>query len=125
MSKIIGTEAMSMHTNDMAKARRFYTEGLGLEEAFATPDDELVVFDVPNSGPIALHEWSQCQETGGRPPGTVSGIILQCDDVMGVEDRIEAAGGKVTAGPDKGPTGKRFVVVADPDGNEMIVNEVD
>lgn len=121
-AKIDGTYAMTMHVDDLERARSFYGKGLGLEEAFA--NEEALTFAVPNSPPLTLHKWqSSCKERGARPPGTVSGIMLLCADPNAACKEIEAAGGKVTEAPFKGPFGTLWATVADPEGNEFMLCE--
>ena len=117
---ITGTFGMTMHVNDLAKTSKFW-ESLGLRSIYAT--DEAAGFAVPNSGPISLHKWqSACQQNGGRPPGTVSGIMLSVDDAKAVADRVTSAGGRVVAPPFPAPSGQgHWAILADPDGNECMV----
>lgn len=116
---ITGTLAMTMHVHDLGKVSKFW-EGLGLERLHA--DADVASFAVPGSGPIMLHRWqSACQANGGRPPGTVSGIMLHVDDAQAATERAAKAGGKVVAPPFPAPTGGHWAVVADPDGNEFMI----
>lgn len=116
---ITGTFGMTMHVNDLGKVSKFW-ESLGLKPLFS--DGDSAAFAVPGSGPITLHRWqSACQSNGGRPPGTVSGLMLSVDDAKAVTDRVTSAGGKVLAPPFPAPTGGQWAIVADPDGNEFMV----
>lgn len=116
---IKGTAGMTMHVNDLDASARFW-EQLGL--ARGNVDEESAALEIPGSAPLALHKWgSMCAENGGRPPGTVSGLMFDVDDAQAACDRVVRAGGRVTAPPFPGPTGGTWAVVADPDGNEFFV----
>lgn len=116
---ITGTYGMTMHVHDLGKGSKFW-ESMGLKTLYAT--EEAAGFAVPGSGPISLHRWqSACQTNGGRPPGTVSGIMLMTDDARAACDRVVAAGGRVVAPPFPAPAGGFWSVVADPDGNEFML----
>ena len=116
---ITGTFGMTMHVHDLGKASKFW-ETLGLKPIHV--DAEVALFAVPGSGPLMLHRWqSACQTNGGRPPGTVSGIMLSVDDAEAATARVASAGGKVVAPPFPAPSGGHWAVVADPDGNEFLL----
>lgn len=116
---ITGTYGMTMHVNDLHRGVKFW-ESVGLKPLLITED--AAAFAVPNSGPITLHKWqSACQTSGGRPPGTVSGLMLATDDAAAACARVAEAGGKVLAPPFPAPPGGFWSVVADPDGNEFML----
>lgn len=110
---------MTVHVHDLAANTRFWEQvGLTLGEA----DAESASFDIPGSAPLTLHAWdSMCAKNGGRPPGTVSGIMFGVDDAQAICDRVARSGGRVTAPPFPGPTGGSWAVIADPDGNEFFM----
>lgn len=116
---ITGTFGMTMHVHDLPRGAKFW-EALGLKPLMVS--EESAAFAVPNSGPISLHRWqSACQQNGGRPPGTVSGIMLAVDDAQAMCERVTSSGGRVVAPPFPAPSGGAWAVVADPDGNEFMV----
>lgn len=112
---------MTMHVHDLKKVADFWG-ALGLEREDAT--DESVSFTLPGSAPLTLHAWSsQCATNGGRPPGTVSGLMLATRDTKAACDAVKMAGGAIVAPPFPGPGGGRWAVAADPDGNEFMLCE--
>ena len=116
---ITGTFAMTMHVHDLGKGSKFW-EALGLKQLHS--DADTTSFVVPGSGPLTLHRWqTACETNGGRPPGTVTGLMLTVDDATAATERIRNAGGTIIAPPFPAPTGGHWAVVADPDGNEFIV----
>lgn len=117
--QILGTYAMTLHVHDLARAARFW-EALGL--APSGGNEEVFNFAVPDSGPLSLHRWqSACATNGGRPPGTVSGLMLATDDAKAACERVAKAGGQVIAPPFPAPAGGMWAVAADPDGNEFML----
>lgn len=116
---ITGTFAMTMHVHDLGTISKFWA-ALGLAPLHT--DGEIALFGIPGSGPIMLHRWqSACQTHGGRPPGTVSGIMLNVDDAQAGVERVASAGGKVVTPPFPAPSGGQWAIVADPDGNEFML----
>ncbi|MFP5356529.1 MAG: SRPBCC domain-containing protein [Gemmatimonadota bacterium] len=116
---ITGTFGMTVHVHDLTKAGRFW-EALGLRVDGA--DGEVIRFVVPGSGPLTLHKWeSACASNGGRPPGTVSGLMFGVDDASAACARVEQGGGRIVAPPFPSPGGGTWAVVADPDGNEFML----
>lgn len=117
---IRGTAAMTLHVHDLDRAAAFW-RALGLE-GDAEPGGEAVSFAIPGSGPLTLHRWqSQCAENGGRPPGTVSGLMFDTADVEAACREVGRSGGRVVDAPFPGPDGGRWAVAADPDGNEFFL----
>ena len=116
---ITGTVGMTIHVNDMEQAKRFW-EALGLKVEGS--DGALVRLAIPGSAPITLHTWnSVCATNGGRPPGTVTGLMLAVDDASAACARVTQAGGRIVAPPFTPWSGGMWAIVADPDGNEFIV----
>ena len=116
---ITGTFGMTMHVHDLGRVTKFWGS-LGLDPQQL--DADTASLPIPGSGPITLHRWqTACATNGGRPPGTVSGILLAVDDANAMCDRVGAAGGKVVTPPFRPETGGSWAVVADPDGNEFMV----
>lgn len=119
-SHILGTKAMTIHVHDLGKVAAFW-EALGL-----TRDEEgggeAASFAIPGSAPLMIHKWqSQCAANGGRPPGTVTGLMLSTPDVEAACAQATKAGGQVVDPPFPGPDGGRWAVAADPDGNEFFL----
>ena len=116
---ITGTFGMTMHVHDLAKVTQFWN-ALGLKQLYA--DADLASLNVPGSGPLTLHRWqSSCAQNGGRPPGTVSGLMFAVDDAGAMCERVSAAGGKVLTPPFPVANGGTWAIAADPDGNEFML----
>ena len=124
---------------DLDRAVHFYTEGLGLDVAVRQtsaagylavtgyPGVEIATAFVQAPGDgvrIELQEYRHVGDHGARDPGTApvgsSHICLRVDDVAGVLERAEAAGGRRVTDPvqiDSGINdGGAAVYLRDPDG---------
>jgi len=124
---------------DLERAVRFYTEGLGLDVAVRQtsaarylavtgyPGVEIATAFVQAPGDgvrIELQEYRHVGDHGAREPGTApvgsSHICLRVDDVAGMLERAEAAGGHRVTDPvqiDSGINdGGSAVYLRDPDG---------
>jgi predicted enzyme related to lactoylglutathione lyase len=125
MSAIVeGLQAVTVHVTDLAKAREFYAKVLGLEEEASTPNVPRVVFKIPGT-PTRLSMHVQGGTEGGREPGTVSGILFHSADPVAAVAAIRNHGGKVVDEPwtiQRGGVTIVRAVIADPDGNEIILS---
>ncbi|MET8800497.1 VOC family protein [Nocardia sp. NPDC004568] len=122
---------MSLPVDDLARALRFYRDGLGL----STPgiDDYMITFELPNLS-LFLIEGSQYQvylDRAGieRPTGSVAGgCVLSCaiatrSEVDEIVSRAAATGG---SGQPAGEQDGSYVgYVRDPDGHlwELVHNQ--
>jgi len=105
------------YVTNMDKAVKFYTEVLGLplkvrfENNWAEAD----------AGPITigLHPT----EDGSKPKKGGGTISLNVRDIDGFVNEIKSKGAKV--GKIQSPERGRFVMISDPDGNEIHVVEFD
>jgi predicted enzyme related to lactoylglutathione lyase len=125
MSRVVeGLQAVTVHVTDLARARTFYANVLGLDEDPQPPDSPRVVFRIPGSETrLSMH--IQGRGEGGRRPGTVSGLLFQCRDPLAACAEVLRKGGKIVNEPWTMHRGARKVVravIADPDGNEMILS---
>jgi catechol 2,3-dioxygenase-like lactoylglutathione lyase family enzyme len=116
---ITGVEIVSVPVSDQDRARDFYVELLGLE----------LIRDT-QMGPL---RWVQLGGRGGRgttltlvtwfetmPAGSLKGLVLETDDLDGDVERLRAAGLDFPDGIQDQPWG-RFVTLADPDGNGLVL----
>ena len=125
MSEVItGLHAVTIHVQDIQRARRFYEEVLGFRELNFDAKASRAVFAIPGTSTL-LTMHIQAPGEGGREPGTVSGIVFRHPDPGAACEEIRRRGGTVTveAKPVDSPFGE-FVraVIADPDGNEFVIS---
>lgn len=119
---IEGMSAVTLHVTDIERARRFYKEVLGLAETTYQPERQRAVFAIPGSPNTILAMHVMGPQEGGRPPGTVSGIIFSHRDPAAAMGEIRRRGGTVTVEVDKTPFGFLRGAFADPDGNEFVLS---
>lgn len=95
-----GIDAVYYMVKDVARARKFYEEGLGFEPTFvAEPGGEWegVEYEMPTGqtfglGKSASATWREC-----------GGAMISVNDVETVTKRVREAGGKVHMGPYDSP----------------------
>jgi catechol 2,3-dioxygenase-like lactoylglutathione lyase family enzyme len=124
MSEVItGLHAVTLHIRDIAKARAFYRDVLGLKEVSFNEKANRAVFALPGTTTLlTMHIQGPGEE--GREPGTVSGIAFKHPDPAAACEEIQRRGGTVTVPANVVEIpGARFVraVFADPDGNEFLL----
>ena len=123
---IEGMEAVTVHIRDIAKARMFYSEVLGLREVSFQPQVPRAAYAIPGSSTL-LTMHVQGEGEGGREPGTVSGVVFSHHDPVAACEEIRRRGGTIVNEPEtfQRPFGTVTLgVVADPDGNEFIIRHV-
>jgi catechol 2,3-dioxygenase-like lactoylglutathione lyase family enzyme len=121
---VTGLHAVTVHITDLAKARAYYRDVLGLKEISADEKINRAVFSLPNTTTL-LTMHVQGPGEGGREPGTVTGVILHHPDPVAACAEIKRRGGTIANEPRVIEVpGRKFVlgVIADPDGNEFVLN---
>lgn len=121
---ILGYQATSVHVTNIEKARPFYTKLLGFKEVGYNPEVKAAYFEVPGSTiPLSVHQFDHgCAQTGGRPPGTVSGIVFTVKNTEQAVAELQKRGVKVTDPAHKVPWGAVMATIADPDNNEFVLS---
>ena len=84
MPRVERVDFVSVPTRDIARARRFYGEILGLPRSRSAPDE----FETPN---VTLALWEPEAEAVPFAPNT-AGIALRVDSVDGARQELEALG---------------------------------
>lgn len=107
---------------DMARAKKFYVEGMGAAIQQDYPGFVLLNLGEGSSS-LALYEWdAAAQDAGVSPEGSgFRGVSFHfiTDSSEAVDDVIakaETSGGTVVRKPEKAPWGGYFGYFADPDG---------
>jgi catechol 2,3-dioxygenase-like lactoylglutathione lyase family enzyme len=104
---------VSVPTRDVARARRFYSEVLGLPSSTGNPDE----FETPN---VTLALW-QPEAEGVRFAPNTAGIALRVPDVEAAGERLRARGVEFLG--DTVDTGVCLMgFFRDPDGNVLILH---
>lgn len=109
--RLIGLSHLLLQVRDLSAAERFYVEGLGftVRKRDRLPDGrDLIVLD----------QGMGLAEGGPAPPGPVEHIAFQTRAVASFKSRIEEAGGRIVAGPQRGAYGISLYF-EDLDGNKL------
>jgi catechol 2,3-dioxygenase-like lactoylglutathione lyase family enzyme len=118
---IRGVQLLSVPVSDQDRARDFYVDVLGME----------LIDDSP-MGPG--RRWVRVRPAGGEtaltlvtwfpsmPAGSLTGLVLETDDVAGDLQRLQGLGVPVEGGVQEAPWG-RYLQLRDPDGNGLILQE--
>lgn len=102
-------------TPDLARLRTFYERLLGAVEIRRYPDDGPVFFVGLKLGDSELGLVNEASTDLSAPQRIL--LSVDVDDVNGLLDRVEVAGGRVLGPSTDMPWGQRVAHVNDPDGN--------
>jgi predicted enzyme related to lactoylglutathione lyase len=107
---------------DVARARTFYEETLGLVPGLAGGREGMwwVEYDLPGGGCFAI------TNTGGEAPSASAGgtIALEVEGLDGLVQRLKDAGVEFAGDVIRGPR-CRMIVCLDPEGNSLLLHELD
>jgi hypothetical protein len=109
---------ITLSVSDLARSRRFYTDGFGWTPAF---ENEEIIFYQMNG--FVLATWldggleADMQRDGLRRPGAfaLAHNVGSQDEVQRVLDQLAASGGRILRNGDSPPHGGFRGYVADPD----------
>jgi predicted enzyme related to lactoylglutathione lyase len=107
-------DAVRVFTRDLARARKFYARGLGLEERSA--GDGWAVFTT--GGADLILEAGDPEDDEGLG-GRVLGFSFTVDDCAATVGELEARGVVVVGPPERQPWGGVLAFVEDADGNVL------
>ncbi|MGD0588655.1 MAG: VOC family protein [Thermoplasmata archaeon] len=128
MSDVIeGMEAVTVHIQDIQRARKFYSEVLGLREVSYTAAASRAAYAIPGTTTL-LTMHIQGDGEGGREPGTVSGVVFSHHDPKAACSEIRKRGGSIVDEPHtfQAPIGMVTLgVFADPDGNQFVLRHIE
>jgi predicted enzyme related to lactoylglutathione lyase len=123
---IEGMEAVTVHVREIERARKFYSEVLGLREVSYLPKASRAAFAIPGTSTLlTMHPLGEGE--GGREPGTVSGIVFSHHDPVAACAEIRRRGGAIVDEPESFPTALGTVtlgVFADPEGNQFVIRRI-
>jgi catechol 2,3-dioxygenase-like lactoylglutathione lyase family enzyme len=101
---------------DMARARAFYEDILGLPPSKASTTTPWVEFDLPGGGCLAI-----TTVTGDKPGGGT--IAFEVDDLPALVAELEGKGVPFAARGIESPV-CHMAIVKDPDGNAIILHKL-
>ncbi len=107
--------------HDVARARRFYEETLGLAVGMAGShgDTHWIEYDLPGGGCLALTNASQ-----GEPSASGATIALEVEDLQRLMEDLRRKSVTFTTGIIRGPK-CRMAVCLDSEGNSILLHQVD
>ncbi|MFF0306942.1 VOC family protein [Streptosporangium sp. NPDC004379] len=108
-------------TPGLPRMRSFYERLLGAVETSRFPDDGPVFFVGLKLGDSELGLVSDEADLSAPQRFALS---VRVDDVDGLLERVEAAGGRVLGPPNDMPWGERVAHVHDPDGNMVNLTQL-
>lgn len=124
MPKLDGILETALYTDDMAEARRFYEDVLGLEPIFA--DERLCAYGVAGRDVLLLFRRGSTTETVTMPGGTIPGhdgagplhvaFAIAREELDEWERRLTARHVEIEGRTDW-PRGGRSIYFRDPDGH--------
>ncbi|MEM1036388.1 MAG: VOC family protein [Pseudomonadota bacterium] len=118
----LGAFSVSLAVKDIAKSRKFY-EALG----FVTEGDESQKWLIMKNADtlIGLFEGMFEENILTFNPGWDQSAqeVNPFDDVREIQDRLKAAGLELAVEADTASTGPAHIVLSDPDGNQIMLDQ--
>jgi predicted enzyme related to lactoylglutathione lyase len=112
---------VSVPVSDQTRAKDFYVDLLGFTLVTeATFGDELRWIQVGIPGAettLTLVTWFD-----EMPPGSLRGLVIDCDDLEQEYQTLTARGVPFLGGPERQPGGV-FATLTDPDGNQIALRQ--
>jgi predicted enzyme related to lactoylglutathione lyase len=108
------------HVSDVARARKFYGETLGLKSCLEmefAPGQWWVEYDLGGPSALAITNFESPAMNAGKSPG-IALEVANYDESLAL---VRAAGIEVTWGPNEFPVCHCFGV-RDPDGNDLYLH---
>jgi catechol 2,3-dioxygenase-like lactoylglutathione lyase family enzyme len=117
MIEVERVDFVRIPVTDIERAKRFYSEVLGLEQNPNSPADDWIEFETGNVTLVVMTPHTHEYAFSPLPPGT---IALRVSDVGAAKAKLEAAGVQVNEMWDSGVChGAGF---RDPDGNSILLH---
>jgi predicted enzyme related to lactoylglutathione lyase len=104
--------AVRLFVEDLAAARSFYADLLGLTAVSLEPS--ALLFD---AGPLLIVEPADDEARREGLVGRFTGFSLRVEDVEALHRRLKASGCTITGPPERQPWGGTLMHVKDPSGN--------
>lgn len=120
MPKLTGPDFIGIQTNDIAAARAFYSDRLGLPVLQETPD--VVVFD-SKPVPFAVRKPLMDLDAAQGRLGWGVALWFACDDADTLHKELQVEGLVIAYPPKDGPFG-RYFAFRDPFGYTVTVHTV-
>ncbi len=115
--KVFGVAHYSVFVSDLAKARAFYEDFLGYQEAFTLPKPDGTVQMAFLK--INDHQYVELVNEPNRGEGQLNDLGLYTDDVEKMRQYLGSRGTKVPDEVTQNRIGNRQIAVVDPDGHTV------
>jgi lactoylglutathione lyase len=119
--KVLGVAHYSIFVSDLAKARAFYEDFLGYEEAFTLPkaDGTVQIAFVK----INDHQYLELLNQPNKGEGQLDHLALYTDDVERMRQYLASRGVTVPEQVTRNRIGNQKISVVDPDGHTLQIVE--
>jgi catechol 2,3-dioxygenase-like lactoylglutathione lyase family enzyme len=104
--------AVRLFVEDLATARSFYADLLGLP--VVSQDSAALLFD---AGPLLIVELADDEARAEGLVGRFAGVSLSVDDIEALHRKLKAKGCTISGAPERQPWGGTLMHVKDPGGN--------
>jgi predicted enzyme related to lactoylglutathione lyase len=104
--------AVRLFVEDVAAARSFYADLLGLQPVSLEPD--VLIF---NAGPLLIVEQADAEAPAGGLAGRFAGVSFDATDIEALHTKLKASGCTIVGPPERQSWGGKLVHVMDPGGN--------
>ncbi len=121
MLKVTGIAFAIYHVTDVARARKFYGEILGLKTSMdmeIAPGLWWVEYDIGGPSALAITNYESPAMNATKSPG----IALEITNYDEALAELRAAGIAITWGPNEFPVCHSFAI-KDPDGNDLYLHQ--
>jgi lactoylglutathione lyase len=119
--KVFGVAHYSIFVSDLAKARAFYEDFLGYEEAFTLPKADGTVEAAFLK--INDHQYVELLNEPNKGEGQLNDFGLYTDDVERMRQYLASRGVKVPDQAIRNRIGNKEIAVVDPDGHTLKIVE--
>lgn len=121
----LGAFSMSLNVADLAKSQAFY-EALGFEVTGGDPEHNYLILKNGETTIGLFHGMFECNILTFNP-GLTNRMerIEEFTDVRAIQERLQAAGIELEAAvaEDAGDSGPAHIIVVDPDGNPVMIDQ--
>ncbi len=122
VSAMLKVSSILIGVSDLNKARPFYEKVFGMKfEEFRPPFASATLgeieFNIEENSPDRSPDWTKLY-VGGRKQ-----VSFQTDDLDSFLKEATVSGAKIIKEADTKPWGWREAIIADPDGNEFIIEQ--
>ena len=119
----LGNFSVSLAVKDLAASRAFY-EKLGLRVVFGSPEQSFLILQ-NDTATIGLFQGTLDKNILTFNPGwdRSAKLLAEFDDVREIQKRLKERGVALAMEADPSSTGPASVMLVDPDGNQILLDQ--